>query len=167
MYARACPQPFDSTSPFVFKMYFDDDGWPLVGCCQVCFKTAFVHTGGVVCRVCMKAPAGHQHTLASSTPFAGRVAGTAANGSGGSSSSSNNVVAVDVADVAAVGGIDEGKEEPNMQEQEEDTEEHFGLQFIVRSDGVVEPAPGHGKYRPHRKRGKASRAKSRASYHAE
>ncbi len=39
------------------------------------------------------------------------------------------------------------------------------VRYITRADGMVEPAPGHGRQRP-RKRGKASRQKSRAKYAA-
>ena len=96
----------------------------------------------MVCHDCRK------HIGAPNAPLAGRVAGTAAK-----SSSRNEAVDVEIGDI-----------NDWHEEQEEPTQKHHGGEFIVRSDGVLEPAPGHGKYRPHRKRGKASRAKSRASY---
>ena len=146
VHVLACPQPFDST-PLAFSnmAFLDDDGWPLTASCQVCLQIAFVRAGSVVCNVCRK------YIGESNEPFAGRVAATAANSS---SSSSGNNIAVDV----AMGDVYEGQEEPTQ-------EEHHSSGFIVRKDGIVEPAPGHGKYRPHRKRGAASRTKSRASYH--
>ena len=105
----------------------------------------------MVCNFCRK------HLRGFNEPLARRVVGTAANSS--SSSNIDSFVAMHVVDVDIEEGqdIDEGQEEIAQ-------EEHHSSGFIVRSDVVVEPAPGHGKYRPHRKRGKASRAKSRASF---
>ena len=115
----------------------DDEHWPLIGQCEVCLSIAFARQGRAVCMPCRRSTTQHNN----STNAMCWVAGSAASSS---------------ADAVAVASSS------HIEQNFGGKVEYMGAEFIVRSDGVVEPAPGQGKHRPDRRRGKVSRAKSRA-----
>ena len=80
----------------------------------------------------------------------------------GSSSSNSKGAVVDAAFVAAT-ACDDSADSSTDTSSEYDPwadERASSPEWIMREDGLIEPAPGHGKKRT-RKRGKASRQKSR------